>query len=73
MYKTMLTKFVPFAILTSNNTIIFMIVVLQAYENNEDRRRAQGETSEENKYVDMVRFSSCSGRVVNWCTIYTSR
>ena len=50
--------------------MIFMIVVLQAYENNEDRRRAQGETSEENKYVDMVCFSSCSGRVVNWCALY---
>jgi hypothetical protein len=50
-----------------------MIVILQAYENNEDRRRAQGEISEDNKYVDMVCFFSCSGRLVNWCTICTSR
>lgn len=42
---------------------MFMIFKLQAYENNEDRRRAQGENSEENQYVDMVCFSSCSGRV----------
>jgi hypothetical protein len=37
-----------------------MIVILQAYENNEDRRRAQGEIIEDNKYVDMVCFSSWS-------------
>ena len=35
-----------------------MMFKLQAYENNEDRRRAQGENSEENQYVDMVCFSS---------------
>ncbi|KAM0884299.1 hypothetical protein ACQ4PT_031076 [Festuca glaucescens] len=30
--------------------------IQKAYENNEDRRRAQGEISEDNKYVDMVKL-----------------
>ncbi|VAI37926.1 unnamed protein product [Triticum turgidum subsp. durum] len=30
--------------------------IQKAYENNEDRRRAQGENSEENQYVDMVKL-----------------